>query len=71
MIGIATTNELRNYPADGSIFVGYDGQDYGYWGMTEQANGDVLVHLEYADASAQKHDIEVAKADLDQDYWDL
>jgi hypothetical protein len=66
-----TTAELRNYPADGSLFVGYDDQDYGYWGMTEQANGDMVVHLEYADGGAERHDIEVAKADMDEPYWEM
>lgn len=66
-----TTAQLRNYPVDGSLFIGYDDLNFSYWGMTEQANGDVVVHLEYADASAQRHDIEVAKQDLNEEYWDL
>lgn len=68
---ILTTAELRNYPADGWLFVGYDGQNFAYWGMTEQASGDLVVHLEYADAGAERHDIEVAKEDLNEEYWDV
>jgi hypothetical protein len=38
--------------------------------MTEQANGDMLVHLEIADAAGGKGDIEVAKQDLEEPYWE-
>lgn len=68
---VLTTKELRNYPADGSIFIGYDDQNFSYWGMTEQTNGDMLVHLEYADGGAERHDVEVAKQDLEEEYWDM
>lgn len=66
-----TTNELRNYPADGSLWIGYDDQDYSYWGITEQADGSMVVHLEHADAGGCQHDIEVAKQDMDEPFWDL
>ena len=68
---VLTTKELRDYPADGSIFIGYDDQNFAYWGMTEQTNGDMLVHLEYADGGAERHDVEVAKQDLEEEYWDM
>lgn len=65
-----TTNDLRKLPIDGSVFVGYDDLNFEYLGMTEQANGDMLVHLEIADAAGGRGDVEVAKADLDEEYWE-
>ena len=71
-MSIATTNQLRNYPYDGSLTVGYDGEHFQFWGITEQASGDVVVQLESAeDPHPFKHDVEVAKADMDEEYWDL
>jgi hypothetical protein len=66
---LTTRQLIRNAP-DGTLFVGYDDLNFSYWGRTEQANGDVLVHLEYADAGGERHDIEVAKVDLDEPYWE-
>ncbi len=66
-----STEALISEAPDGSVFVGYDGLNFAYWGHTVQGNGDVVVHLEYADESGERHDIEVAKADLNEAYWDL
>lgn len=65
-----STKDLRDQPVDGTLFVGFDELTFQFWGMTEQANGDMLVHLEYADAAGGKLDIEVASADLAEAYWE-
>ena len=65
-----STNQLKEQPVDGTVFVGYDDLNVQYWGMTEQANGDMVVHFEHADAGGGKHEIEVAKQDLDEPYWE-
>lgn len=70
-IMILTTAELRNYPADGTIFIGYDELNFAYWGMTDQSDGSVAVHLEYADAGGERHDIGVAAQDMNEPYWDM
>jgi len=66
-----STNKLQDSPADGTVVVGFDEQDFAYWGMTEQGNGDMLVHLDYLDGTSSRHDIEVAAQDRDEPYWDL
>jgi hypothetical protein len=64
-----TTNQLKAEPVDGSVFVGYDGLYFHYWGMTEQAGGDMLVHLEVCGFGI-KREIEVPRIDLDEKLWD-
>ncbi len=66
-----STSALIREASDGSVFVGYDGLSFAYWGYTVQTSGDVAVHLEHVDAGGGRHDIEVAKADLNEPYWDL
>lgn len=66
-----TTRQLREMPVDGTVFVGMDGQDYSYWGMTEQEDGAMAVDLEYADAGACRKVIEVAKEDMDEEHWEI
>jgi hypothetical protein len=65
-----TTNALRKLPVDGTVLVGYDDLTFEYWGMIQQADGSVVVHLQHADAGGGKGDIEVAKQDLDEPYWE-
>lgn len=67
-MGIVSTNKLAQYPADGFFVVSFDEDWYRYHGMTEQANGDVLVHLTNFDTGAT-YDVGVAKVDRDQPFW--
>lgn len=65
-----TTNQLRTKATDGTVFVGFDEENFCYLGMTEQANGDMAVELEYADAAGGKFVIEVSAQDRDEEFWD-
>jgi hypothetical protein len=68
-MGIISTNSLRTYRIDGSFLVNMDGEWFSYRGMTEQASGDMLVHLRYLD-NGKPFDIEVRKEDMGQMYWE-
>jgi hypothetical protein len=68
-MGIVTTTQLGDYRTDGTFLVSFDGEWFRYGGMTEQPNGDMLVHLRYLDTDA-KFDIEVAKDDMGIPYWE-
>lgn len=62
----ASTIEISKLSYNGSVEVEIDGQWYVLQGMTEQANGDILVHL---DDNGHRVDIQVAFEDRNEPYW--
>lgn len=65
-----STKQLAHVVTNGSVMVEMDHEWFSYWGMTEQSNGDVLVHLRYTDTDAS-FDIEVARRDWFELLWSL
>lgn len=65
-----TTNALSHVVTNGSVSIELDGDSFSFWGMTSQPNGDMLVHLRYADTD-RPFDLEVSYLDRDELFWEI